>query len=55
MAGSVMYIYLDETGYTGRNIMNPEQPVHVLASTNMSNEEAAELKQRFFSGGWLST
>jgi hypothetical protein len=45
-----MYIYLDETGYTGRNIMNPDQPVHVLASTSMSAGDAAELKRHFFAG-----
>jgi Protein of unknown function (DUF3800) len=46
--GTRMHIYLDETGYTGRDIMNRDQPVYVLASTNLSDGDAAELKSTIF-------
>ncbi len=44
-----MIIFLDETGYTGEDLANKDQPVFVLASHNFSEEESQELKNRFFS------
>lgn len=36
-------IYCDEAGNTGANILNPEQPFFVLASNDLSDEEANSL------------
>ncbi len=43
-----MEIYLDECGYTGEDLINPEQPVFTLASINFTEEKSLELKERFF-------
>jgi hypothetical protein len=43
-----MNIFLDETGYTGEDLVNPAQPVFVLASHNFTEEESQELKSQFF-------
>lgn len=40
-------IYFDEAGNTGANLLDPEQPFFVLASSNFSNEEAEELINLF--------
>lgn len=36
-------IYCDEAGNSGQNLLDPEQPVFVLASTDLSHAEADEL------------
>lgn len=36
-------IYCDEAGNTGANLLDPEQPVFVLASNDFSAEEAGNL------------
>jgi hypothetical protein len=36
-------IYADETGNSGENLLDPEQPVFVLASNDFSSSEAAHL------------
>ena len=43
-----MTIYLDETGYTGQDLLNPDQPILVAASTNIANDVAASLVQECF-------
>jgi len=43
-------IYLDESGYTGPNLTNREQPFFVLASVNFTESEASELRDEFFAG-----
>jgi hypothetical protein len=43
-----MNIFLDETGYTGEDLVNREQPIFVLASHNFDEEESQELKIQFF-------
>ncbi len=42
-------IYLDESGYTGGDLLSGEQRTLVLASLWLSEDEASELKGRFFS------
>lgn len=42
-------LHFDETGYTGRNLLDPAQPVFVVASTNLTNEEAKTLIAECFS------
>ncbi len=41
-------VFLDESGFTGSNLCDIEQPVFVLGSHCLSQEESAELKDRFF-------
>lgn len=41
-------VYLDEAGYTGPDLLNPEQPVYTLASVALSAEVAQDLKARCF-------
>jgi hypothetical protein len=41
-------IFLDETGYAGQDILNLDQPVYALASTNLSDDRARELIDRCF-------
>lgn len=41
-------IFLDEAGYTGRNLLDPEQPILTLASLCYSEDACKDLKQRFF-------
>lgn len=40
---NVPLIAFDESGNTGQDLLNPDQPLFVLASVLMSNEEAREL------------
>ena len=40
--------YLDESGYSGPNLLDAEQPIFALASHCLSDGEAADTKQRFF-------
>jgi hypothetical protein len=42
---SVTAIYCDEAGNTGANLLDPEQPIFVLASNNYSEAEADDLLQ----------
>lgn len=41
-------IYIDESGYTGEDLFNAEQPIFVLASLKLSEEESSFLKAAFF-------
>lgn len=41
-------IYLDESGYTGDDLLNREQPFFVVASTIVPNDEALDLLRRSF-------
>lgn len=43
-------IYFDEAGNTGANLLDPEQPVFVLASNDFSDEEANSLLEHVRSG-----
>ncbi len=41
-------VFIDETGYTGPDLLNEAQPVFVLASHNFEEQEACAIKSRFF-------
>jgi hypothetical protein len=41
-------IFMDESGYTGQDLVNLEQPVFTLATLHCSEDECKELKTRFF-------
>lgn len=42
-------IYLDESGFTGSNLCDPEQPVFALASHCWADDEMRDVTGRFFS------
>jgi len=44
-------LFLDESGYTGPDLIDQEQPVFTLASTNISEAEAHSLLQSCFGTG----
>lgn len=41
-------IFLDECGYTGDDLINADQPVFVLASNNLQEDEASQLLKEHF-------
>jgi len=41
-------VFVDETGYTGPDLLNRAQPVFVLASHSYEEEEARSIKDQFF-------
>ena len=41
---------MDESGFTGEDLMNPEQRFFVHVSTTLSDDECAELHSEYFSG-----
>lgn len=43
-------IYLDESGYTGDDLWDDEQPVFVIATHSIGEPDCVELKSRFFGG-----
>jgi hypothetical protein len=43
-------IFFDESGQTGMNMFDPEQPYFALGSTNIPEPEAAEIIARTFPG-----
>lgn len=45
-----MLIYMDESGFTGEDLLHLEQPVFVHVSTCLSDEECAALAKDHFSG-----
>ena len=42
-------IYFDESGNTGADLLNPDQKVYVLASTDLENNKAKNLLSKYFS------
>ena len=44
----MVVIFLDESGYTGADFLNPRQPVFVIASLNLDEPACKALKERFF-------
>lgn len=42
-------LYLDESGYTGEDLIAPAQPVFVICTHSLDEETCAELKARHFS------
>lgn len=45
-----MRIFIDESGFTGEDLANPDQPVFVLASTLADDTVCAELRDKVFAG-----
>lgn len=45
-----MRIFLDESGFTGQDLLSPKQPIFVLASTVMSDDECSHIYRDVFSG-----
>jgi len=45
-----MRLYLDESGYTGEDLINTEQPIFVLASTNLFDNECKAIYRQVFTG-----
>src|ERR1700683_522198 len=43
-------IFVDESGYTGKNQLDPSQPIFVLSSINLGDAVAAELLAKHFNG-----
>src|SRR5579885_2185565 len=39
---------MDESGFTGEDLLNPDQPFFVHASTTISDGEVSELREKFF-------
>ena len=46
----MLTVYMDESGFTGQDLMNQEQPVFVLVSTTMTHDECLALRVEYFSG-----
>jgi len=46
----MLTIYMDESGFTGEDLLHPEQPVFVHVSTCLSDEECTALAKDHFSG-----
>lgn len=45
-----MRIFLDESGFTGEDLANLDQPIFVIASTNADDSRVADIFQNSFSG-----
>jgi hypothetical protein len=41
---------MDESGFTGEDLLSPDQPIFVHVSTTLSDEESAALYKEYFSG-----
>lgn len=46
----MLTVYMDESGFTGEDLMNPEQRIFVHVSTTLSDDECAALHSKYFSG-----
>ena len=44
----MMTIFSDESGYTGPNLTNEDQPYFVLATISFEEHEAMAIRDRFF-------
>jgi len=49
-----MKIYFDESGYTGEDLINGQQPLFVLASSNLGESESKAVVKDIFSTTKLS-
>jgi hypothetical protein len=43
-----MRIFIDESGFTGEDLFNAQQPMFTVASTNLSDDETGELWKQLF-------
>ena len=41
-------IYFDESGNTGPDLLNKEQPLYILCSTDLDEEKSKELLAKYF-------
>ncbi len=46
----MLAVYMDESGFTGEDLLSPEQRIFVHVSTTLSDEECAALNKEYFSG-----
>ncbi len=46
----MLTVYMDESGFTGEDLLSPEQRIFVHVSTTLSDEECAVLHKEYFSG-----
>lgn len=46
----MLTVYMDESGYTGEDLLNADQPIFVHVSNTLSDDEAAALYHGHFSG-----
>ena len=46
----MLTVYMDESGFTGEDLMNRHQPVFVYVSTTLCDQECAALQRDYFSG-----
>src|SRR5712692_4988566 len=44
-----MRLFFDESGFTGEDLLNSDQPLFVSASTNAEDSFCLDIRQRFFS------
>jgi len=50
MTGDSLVVWFDESGHTGDDLLNADQPVFVLASSNVLHDEAEYLARTHFPG-----
>ena len=41
-------LYFDESGFTGYNLLDPNQPVFTIASSDLGDQEAADILRAAF-------
>ena len=41
-------LYFDESGFTGYNLLDPQQPIFAVASVDISDAQAAEILKSSF-------
>ena len=46
----MLTVYMDESGFTGEDLLSPEQRIFVHVSATLSDEECAALHKEYFSG-----
>ena len=46
----MLTFYMDESGFTGEDLLSPEQRIFVHVSATLSDEECAALHKEYFSG-----
>src|SRR5688500_737946 len=44
----MQHAYLDESGYTGRDLLNEQQPLMVLSALFIPESDAAALRSKYF-------
>src|SRR5262245_22438821 len=52
--GHGMQVFLDESGYSGNNLLDDQQPLFSVATLGLPETECQELKKKHFSNSKLS-